>query len=128
MTRSFIIPGRLIGLNDWTELCKRDRYESTSRYSPSSKYKRETEDMIAWCIKAARVKPVEGKVFIHITWIEPNMKRDLDNIDFAKKFIFDAMQKAGVIPNDNWRYIAGFDSKFRVNKSDPRIIVEIEEL
>ena len=128
MSQTFEIPGRLIGLNEWNDLCKRDRYEGTRNYSPSAKYKRETEEMIGWCIKAARIKPLSGKAYVHFTWVEPNMKRDFDNIDFAKKFIFDAMQKVGIIANDNWQHMAGYDNTFRVNKKNPRIVVEIEEI
>ena len=38
-------------------------------------------------------------------WTEPNSKRDVDNIVFAKKFIFDALVRSGVIVNDSQRFI-----------------------
>lgn len=121
MTQRFEIPGRLPALNEWTAACK-------SHYARAGRMKREAQDAIVWAIKAARIKPLKGKAYVHFTWIEPNMRRDFDNIDFGKKFIFDAMQEAGVIPNDNWKHIAGYDNTFRLNKANPRIVVEIEEV
>lgn len=123
MKQTFEIPGRLMGLNEWNNICK----GSYGKQRSAAK-KREIEDDIIWCIKAGHVKPAKRKVFIHITWIEPNMKRDPDNIRFAAKFILDAMQKAGVIENDNQKHIDGIEDIFRLNRENPRIVVEIEEV
>lgn len=40
------------------------------------------------------------KVKIVFRWIEPNRRRDKDNISFAKKFILDSLQEVGIIKND----------------------------
>lgn len=121
MKQTFEIPGRLPALNEWTRACK-------SHYGKAGRMKREAQDMILWAMKAAKVKPVKGKVIVRFTWIEPNMRRDQDNIAFAKKFIFDALQEGGVIQNDGWKHVDGFSDTFRLNKANPRIVVEIEEV
>lgn len=121
MRQEFEIPGKLPSLNEWTRACK-------SHYANAGKLKREVEEKIGWCIKQGRIKPVKGRINVYFTWIEPNMKRDKDNIAFAKKFILDALQTMGIISNDGWKVINGFEDTFRLNRTHPRIIVEIEEV
>lgn len=66
-------------------------------------------------------------VHIVFTWIEPNKRRDLDNISFAKKFIIDALVRSDVLIDDGWSYVAGHVDRFKVDKEDPRVVVEIYE-
>lgn len=126
MRQSFEIPGRLPGCNEYTEL---------NRTHPklASRTKRETEDVIIMCAKLAGMKPMRDPIDVHVTFVEPNMRRDKDNIHFAVKFILDALKKLGIIKDDNWRWIGGrahdgLSYSYRVNKKNPRVIVELEEL
>lgn len=100
----FVITRRLPSLNDYTRACR-------AHWSKGAKFKRDVEMDIIWCIKAARangtLRPVEGRIALHIEWHERNKRRDADNIASAKKFILDAMQKAGIIPDDSREYVAG---------------------
>ena len=124
MRHKFIIEGRLWGLNDWNETCK-------SKYGQqaASRYKRETEQNIGWYIKKWLGNwQTDKKVYLRFLWVEPNRKRDLDNIAFAKKFIQDALVKQGVIPNDGWKNIRGFSDEFDVDAKHPRIEVDIIEV
>lgn len=123
MRQTFEIPGRLMGLNEWNRICN-GPYGSRQ----SSRVKREIEEDIIWRIKAAHLKPVSGKALLRVTWVEPNMKRDVDNIRFAVKFILDALKKAGVIKDDSQRYIDGIADTYRLNRQNPRVVVEIEEV
>lgn len=124
MRKKFIIPCQLWGLNEHLNACK-------SKYGQhlSSKYKRETEEFIGWCIKKDlgnwKAKTI---VYIKYRWIEPNKKRDLSNIAFGKKYIEDALVKSGVLKNDGWKDILGFEDSFAVDKDNPRIEVEIIEI
>ncbi len=38
-------------------------------------------------IKQQLTEKIEGKAYLHFRWGEPNIKRDPDNICFAKKFL-----------------------------------------
>lgn len=100
----FTIEERLPGLNDYTRACR-------SHWSKGAEYKRRVEETIIWYIKAAKgggfLRPTSGRIVLHIEWHESDMRRDVDNIVFAKKFILDAMQKAGIIPDDNRKHVAG---------------------
>ena len=98
----FVICGRLPGLNDYTRACR-------SHWSKGAKMKRQVEEDIAWHILAARgahkLRPVHGPVALSIEWHESDRRRDFDNIVSAKKFILDAMQKTGIIPNDDREHV-----------------------
>lgn len=98
----FIISGRLPGLNEYTRACR-------SHWSKGSKMKRQVEEEIGWHILAARsaheLRPVHVPVVVQIEWHESDRRRDFDNIVSAKKFILDAMQKMGIIPNDDRKHV-----------------------
>lgn len=81
-----------------------------------------------WAAKTQlRSVQFDGPVIMRYTWIEPNRRRDKDNIAFAKKFIQDALIRAGVLANDGWAQIKGFSDDFVVDRKRPRVEVEIEE-
>lgn len=62
-------------------------------------------------------------------WYEKDKRRDLDNVSsFGRKVIQDALVYTGVIQNDGWKEITGFSDEFYVDKKNPRIEVEIEEV
>lgn len=63
------------------------------------------------------------KTYILFCWIEKDKRRDKDNIAFAKKFILDALQEAGILRNDGWSEIIGFSDTFAVDKVCPRVEV-----
>lgn len=67
-----------------------------------------------------------GVATLNFRWYEPNRKRDLDNVCFAKKFILDALVAEQVIESDGWRGVQGFTDRFYLDATNPRIEVEIE--
>jgi len=77
---------------------------------------------------ARRLPPVKTKAKIIFTWYCANEKKDPDNISFAKKFILDGLVSAGVLENDGWKQIEGFEDRFEVDKANPHIEVEIQEI
>ena len=53
----------------------------------------------------------------------------MDNVAaFAMKVIQDALVRTGVLENDGWKQIMGFQCEFYVDRDDPRIEVEIVEV
>lgn len=121
MRQVLTIPGTLPGCNEYIGACRRHRHIG-------AKVKRTTQDIIGWAIKAAKLKPMAGKVDVRFRWVEPNMRRDKDNIRFAAKFILDALVEYGVLVNDNWTYIGAMSDEFSVSKAQPRVVVELEEV
>ena len=61
------------------------------------------------------------------TWIEPNRKKDPDNISGGVKFIFDGMQKAGFLKNDGWKNVAKISHKF-LTSSRIGVFVDVVDL
>lgn len=121
MIQTFDIPGRLDGLNEYVKACR-----SNARYG--GRVKRQNQDIVCYAINAARLKPMNGKVHVSICWVEPNMRRDKDNISSGKKYILDALVELGIIKNDGWKEIDGFTETFKVNKSNPHITVTLKNI
>lgn len=121
MQNMFIIHGKLPSLNEYVDECRRNRYSS-------NKYKKNIELFIKAEIHNAKVRKtlsaLNQPVFVVFEWHEKTKRRDSDNIAFAKKFILDAMQSAGIIPNDNRKYVKGF-SDVIVDDKDDFVIVKI---
>ena len=120
----FVIMGRLPGLNDYTKACR-------SHWSKGSKMKRQVEEDIGWHILAARgahkLRPVHGPVSLAIEWHESDRRRDVDNIVSAKKFILDAMQKMGIIPNDNRNHVCAISDEV-VDDDKDFVVVRLYEV
>lgn len=114
----FEIPGRLPGLNEIIDAAKQGK----GKYQPYALMKEEYTNSIAWLAKKL---PAYEKVALIITWYEPDRRRDPDNIMAGQKFILDGMVQAGTIPNDSQKYISGIIHRFRVDKQNPRVEVEI---
>jgi len=77
-----IINARLPGLNDFYNLAKGRK----GMYMANNK-KQEVEEMIAYTAlnQVKDRRNLKVRVAIEYLWVEPNKRRDLDNIAFAKK-------------------------------------------
>ena len=115
----FVIPGKQIGLNEYI------RMNRTNKYVGASFKKSKELEIIGEINKQVGFIKISEATEIHYTWFEQNMKRDLDNVAFFKKFINDAIVKSGLIINDNQKYIKGFRDYFEIDKDNPRVEVEI---
>ena len=72
---------------------------------------------------------IDRPVFIYYRFYEKNKRRDLDNISgFAHKVIQDALVKNGILENDGWANITGFDDSFFIDNEHPRIELTIHEV
>ena len=116
---TFTIPGRLPGLNEYT---------AANRTHPKAgaRAKKEAEWQVAWGVKIARLEPIEGPVFLTFAWHEPDRRRDVDNVAFAKKFILDALVRLGILAGDGRKHVVGFSDEFHLDRRRPRVVVTIE--
>lgn len=113
------IPIRLPGLNEYTKANRGNKYAG-------AKMKADYEGLIIHYIRSQKPK-AHKRVKLVFRWREKDMKRDLDNVAFAKKFILDAMVHAGVMPGDGWKHVTGFEDHFEVSKQ-PGVRVEVWEV
>lgn len=97
---TFFIPHRLPGLNEVTEANRKNPHAG-------AKLKKEWTDI---CMIYAQKTGVQFTTPVEVCflYLEPNRKRDPDNIVSAKKFILDGMKEAGMIPQDSQKYIKRF--------------------
>lgn len=114
------IEGQLPNLNDYTSACRSNRYAG-------AKMKKDAERIISiYIMQQLKGVVFDGTVSLNFRWYEPNRKRDLDNICFAKKFILDALVSNGIIKADGWQGVAGFTDQFFIDEEFPRIEVDID--
>ena len=118
---TLVIEGQLPNLNEYTRACRNNKYAG-------ARMKATSERIITTYIQQ-QLKGVAFKNTVELSfrWYEPNKKRDLDNICFAKKFILDALVSNGIIIADGWKGVIGFTDNFYVDKENPRIEVDIKE-
>lgn len=123
MCNKIVIYGELTTLNPYVNS------QRINRYAGAKLKKDETHKCAIYIQKAMR----KGVLFdfpcqLKFTWYCKNKRQDPDNIAFAKKFILDGMQEAGLIPNDNWATMScGFVDEFRIDKDNPRVEIEVIE-
>jgi len=95
--RTISLPFRLPGLNEYQFACRRSPFAG-------AKMKKD-------CIRKVQAylgkeSPFEWPVNVEIYYIEPNKKRDIDNITgFGAKVILDAFVKQGLLPDDSTMYV-----------------------
>ena len=116
------IPGTLNNLNDYISA------ERTNRHK-GAKMKASNGDIVAVAIRQCmRGVKIEKSVFMEYLRVEPNRRRDLDNISsFGRKMMQDALVAIGVLKDDGWKYVVGFSDRFEVDRENPRIEVLIRE-
>lgn len=119
MKQSFVIKGKLPGLNEYISAERRNRYAAASM-------KKSHQIAILMIVRAARLKRCRGSATLRYKFYEPNRRRDKDNIAaFAHKVVQDALVQAGILDNDGWSQIDGFSDEFYLDPLDPRIEVTV---
>ena len=122
MGERFIIQGRLDGLN---KLIQSNRQGWQAGASCKKKNQRAVLEAL---LEHLPDYQTESPIRLNIAWYEENKKRDPDNVFFGVKYILDGMVEFGTIQNDNQKYVKGITNELFVDKDNPRIEVEIEEV
>lgn len=114
--QKLFIEGPLPGLNEIIACAKvsgcRNGKKSWNAYAAM---KKQWDEIVKLTAFAQKIKPVTVRVWIDYVWIEPNKKRDPDNVCAGgRKLILDGLVHAGVLPGDGWKHIAGHTDSFVV--------------
>lgn len=120
---TLIINGRLPSMNQWVNANRTNPYAG-------NKMKHDAMEHIQLCIREQlHDLRISSPVLLSYEFYEDSMKRDHDNVySFAAKVIQDALVRCGVLRNDGWHEIIGFDAVFEVDRIHPRIVVRIHEI
>ncbi len=119
MTFEFWIPGRLPGMNEIIDDARSNKFKAAT-------VKKRWTQAIACLIR--KRKPIKGRCHIYFVWIEPNLRRDPDNIRAGAKMILDGMVDAGVIVKDSQKYIAGLHDIYKLDRKNPGVRVIVRSL
>ena len=120
MIKRFIIPVRFPSLNDYVSA------ERSQRGYAASMKKKETKRA---AMAAHGLPTFADPVIVAFKWVEPNMRRDVDNIAFAHKFILDGLVDAGVLKGDSRKFVIGLEDDFsEIDPDNPRVEVTIYEV
>lgn len=112
------IKGTLDGLNEFLDATKKHRLKGAEMKAANTEVVR---------LSSLRCHKFKTPVHFTIRYHEPTNKRDPDNVAFAKKFIFDGLVSAGVIPNDTRKWVIGWDELVLTDKKNPRIEILIRD-
>ena len=105
--QKILIKCKFPSLNEWIDENRKSKFLG-------NKMKQEFTDISMWEAKKQLKIITHKPVNIKFTWIEENMKRDPDNICFARKFILDGIVRAGILENDTHKYINRFEDDFEL--------------
>lgn len=118
----FTIYGRMPSLNEYTRACR-------AHWSKGAQLKRQVENDIMWQLTPARmaskVAPISGPVIISLEWHDSNRRRDVDNVFFGVKFILDAMQKVGILEDDDRKHVVGLNHSI-IDDDQDFVVVTLE--
>ena len=113
------IPLRLPGLNEYQNACRRH---------PLNGAQMKKNAMRSICTYLSPEKCDKFPVQLEIFYTEPNKRRDIDNVTgFGNKAILDALQHAGIIPDDGPKFVNKITTSVRYETGVENIIVWIRE-
>ena len=115
--------GRYPSLNEYIRALKNNKHVGDAMKSDSQ------EAIIADIFSQRKRFRIDNPIKIHYLFLEPNKKRDMDNISgYFHKVFQDALVQAGIIVNDGWSYVRGYSDDFGVDHKRPRIEIVLEEV
>lgn len=128
--QKLIVYGKFGTLNEYINKSKSFSTSNGYRRWNSGNAMKSRDEMTAMTqIYLQMIKPVYVIQNFKFTFYEENKRRDKDNVSaYARKFIFDALQKADIlILGDGWKGVNMITEEFKIDKENPRIEVEFED-
>lgn len=129
MIQRLFIPGRLPGLNEILDAKASfdPRQRGRFRQNGYASLKRRWTAEIILQAHRQRLRPVACPR-LRFTWVEPNRRRDKDNIAAGgRKIILDALVRGGFLGGDAWKDYLDWQDIFTMDPDRPGVLVEIED-
>lgn len=117
MAQTILILGELPSLNEYVAANNRNRFIA-------NKMKRDATELVAWQLK--NVINITHPAHYHFHCTVKNKKKDPDNIGYACKFIFDALQESGRLENDSMAWVKSIHHTYSVGEPMVKITVDTE--
>lgn len=125
MTHKCTIYGFDSGLNEVLNGVHYD-YRTRRIVNPTKKH---NDELIIKQLRFLLKDKITVPIAIHYRIFAKDKRRDRMNIASAfDKSFEDALQKIGLIANDNWASVYNATFEFHIDKDNPRVEVEIEEV
>lgn len=102
--------------------------DARKHWAISAKHKKESTELAR--VQCLRLKPIVQPCRVSFDWFYSS-KCDPDNISSGgRKSILDGMVEAKVLPNDNDKWVIGFDREnfTKVKKGQEKVVVTIKEI
>ena len=116
-----VVQGRLPGINDIVSASRTNRYKANSE-------KKKAQLLVCHAIGNRKRLSCNKPVVVHLTYYEPNNRRDVDNITGGgNKVILDALVEMGVIVDDSRKWVKQVHPLVYTDAKNPRIEIEIKE-
>lgn len=109
-------------------LPSRNEAENAARthWAKAAKMKKHYTELIACECKVQKIPKYTTPIHLTVTFYEKDMRRDSDNIYAAMKYIKDGLVMAGIVPNDNRKWVTETINPIEVDKLNPRIEIEVQ--
>ena len=107
--RTLHIRQRMPGLNELIALAK-------SHPKAYAREKKKWAHVIGLYALEQKFPVIDEPAHFEFEYLEPNRRRDPDNLTGARKFCLDALQDAGLLANDGWENILSFCETWKVDK------------
>lgn len=90
--------------------------------------KRTAQTMVWAAAKQAKIPRQRQRVVVDITWFAPdNIHRDSDGLGPFAKAAIDGLVTAGVLDDDDHRFVARTSTAIEVDRGRPRIEIRVAE-
>jgi len=115
------ITGKMPGINEIVQAGKNPRARNAM--------KKRAENSAVAQMRAQGLREVtQFPVVVTFDWRAKNRRRDPDNIAGAgQKILLDALQVAGILPNDGWSQIARIEHNFEISGAQDAVTITITE-
>lgn len=119
---TIVIPGELPDLNEFIKATNKHRIIGAN-------LKKEADETVYYASIKHRGHAIEPPYRFAFKWVLKDKRKDYDNVAFAKKFVLDGLQQAGIIEQDSQKFVKGFSDDFEIDPKNPRceIIIKHQE-